>query len=317
MENKEWLAVFDFDKTLSTSDRNVLKKTILEMHRAKQTGAKVMICSARALEYLKRISNELIGHDIVDFVSGCNGAFGYDIKKDEFIWKKSIGKKQLDELFKMAEEYDMIPEVMTIEREITDKRLEEERQEEPLHARLGIPYWIVDNLEEDINKLYKEGHEFGLFAVTGREGQDLSEFVREIRPKMPELEFIKPSEDGPIGYVDITPKGVTKAMALKKAGEYYRINADRTVAFGDGTNDIPMFQAAGTTISMKNAHPFLKENATFVTQRDNNNDGVAQGIVAATVIMRSDLIKKGHKLKSEKRNKPEYAKQVKNTGEQR
>ena len=37
------------------------------------------------------------------------------------------------------------------------------------------------------------------------------------------------------------------------------------MAFGDGGNDIPMLQAAGTSVAMGDAAPSVKQAADFVT----------------------------------------------------
>ena len=48
-----------------------------------------------------------------------------------------------------------------------------------------------------------------------------------------------------------------------------------TIAFGDSMiNDGPMIEAAGCGVVMKNAHNSLIEKAQYVTEKDNNEDGV-------------------------------------------
>ena len=50
-------------------------------------------------------------------------------------------------------------------------------------------------------------------------------------------------------------------ILLEKLGVH---RAD-TVAFGDSTNDLPMFALAGTAIAMGNGVPELKEKAHYIT----------------------------------------------------
>ena len=311
MKQKEWLAVFDFDKTLSTNDREVLKKTILELHRAKQMGAKIVICSARTLDYLVRIADELIGHDIVDFVSGCNGAFGYDMKKRDFAWKETISREQTNRLIEATETIGLIPEAMSMHREIVDKRLGDGRKDEPLHKRLGIEYCIVDDIEVELNELYDKGEEIVLLATVGDIEQDITSLVETIKEQFSDLEFIKPCDEGEMGYVDIVQKGVSKGAAVRRMQEMYRIPKECTAVFGDAPNDEAMFEEAGIRIALKNGKPELKEKATFITDRDNNNNGVAQGIVGTIVSMRKDLVVRNPRLRQKgERKTPDYEKQV-------
>lgn len=46
------------------------------------------------------------------------------------------------------------------------------------------------------------------------------------------------------------------------------------MVFGDSDNDLSMFTHAYYSFAMKNADHFIKSKARFVTQDDNDHDGV-------------------------------------------
>jgi Cof subfamily protein (haloacid dehalogenase superfamily) len=74
-------------------------------------------------------------------------------------------------------------------------------------------------------------------------------------------------------WLEIHPKGATKAsaiLALKKM-----LNCDKVVCFGDGKNDIPMFEIADECYAVANAEPELQAIATAVI-KSNEADGVAK-----------------------------------------
>ena len=48
------------------------------------------------------------------------------------------------------------------------------------------------------------------------------------------------------------------------------------IAFGDQFNDIEMLQAAHVGAVMCNAFPGIQEYGDYVTEHDNNHDGVAE-----------------------------------------
>ena len=50
-----------------------------------------------------------------------------------------------------------------------------------------------------------------------------------------------------------------------------------TAAFGDGHNDLPMFEQVGYAIAMDNAMEAIKDYAHYITQ-SNDQDGVSYGI---------------------------------------
>lgn len=46
--------------------------------------------------------------------------------------------------------------------------------------------------------------------------------------------------------------------------EYYNLEKEEAIAFGDGNNDIEMLEAVGTAVAMANASDKLKEIATDI-----------------------------------------------------
>lgn len=74
-------------------------------------------------------------------------------------------------------------------------------------------------------------------------------------------------------WLEILPKAASKASAILQVKELY--NCDRIVAFGDGLNDLPMFEIADECYAVANAAYELKAIATDVID-SNNNDGVAR-----------------------------------------
>lgn len=58
--------------------------------------------------------------------------------------------------------------------------------------------------------------------------------------------------------VDIIPTGGGKGTGISKMLEYYGIDRSQAMAFGDGNNDIEMFQAVDMGVAMENASDDLK-----------------------------------------------------------
>jgi len=74
--------------------------------------------------------------------------------------------------------------------------------------------------------------------------------------------------------LEINPASASKGTALKVIASYYNIPMNRTIAFGDGLNDIQMIQEATMGIAMKNGVPILKEIADDITYKTNEEGGV-------------------------------------------
>lgn len=76
-----------------------------------------------------------------------------------------------------------------------------------------------------------------------------------------------------IHWIDIHNQSTCKGSAIKRLQE--ELNADRLVVFGDGDNDLTMFEMADEAYATDNASSHVKARAT-ATIGDHNEDGVAE-----------------------------------------
>ena len=74
-------------------------------------------------------------------------------------------------------------------------------------------------------------------------------------------------------WLEVHPKGVSKAKAMTELKNL--VGCERVVCFGDGVNDISMFEISDECYAVANADEKLKKIATGVIE-SNNNDGVAR-----------------------------------------
>ena len=77
--------------------------------------------------------------------------------------------------------------------------------------------------------------------------------------------------------LELNAAGITKGSGLRNLCQYLGIEAEETMAFGDGENDWPMLEAAGIGVAMENGAPFLKERADRIAA-SNREEGVAEAI---------------------------------------
>lgn len=77
-------------------------------------------------------------------------------------------------------------------------------------------------------------------------------------------------------WLELMPKAAGKANAVMMLKE--KLGCDRVICFGDGKNDISMFEACDECYAVANAVDQLKQIATAVIDT-NNNDGVAKWLL--------------------------------------
>lgn len=73
--------------------------------------------------------------------------------------------------------------------------------------------------------------------------------------------------------IDIISKNGGKKQGIKKVLEYYHISQEQTMSFGDGNNDIDMFEITKISVAMGNASDKVKKHASYVSD-DVDHDGI-------------------------------------------
>ena len=80
-------------------------------------------------------------------------------------------------------------------------------------------------------------------------------------------------------FLEFASPDVTKATGLEFLAEHLGFARERTVAFGDGENDLELVDWAGYGVAVENAHELVKEVADFVCPPV-DEEGVAQVLEA-------------------------------------
>lgn len=124
----------------------------------------------------------------------------------------------------------------------------------------------VNNLDHQPYNLQKPVLQFWLFAKN-----DEIAFYKE---RFPQLEFFNWGRYG----ADILPAGQSKASGIKHIQKIKGYKTENMYAFGDGDNDVKMFEVVGTSCAMGNASPKALASADFITD-DITNDGLFKALV--------------------------------------
>lgn len=77
--------------------------------------------------------------------------------------------------------------------------------------------------------------------------------------------------------LELLPKGYSKGKTLKRLMEMTGWNKDEVVAFGDGENDVSMFEVVDDSFAMANARDFVKAKARYETA-SNADNGIVRGL---------------------------------------
>lgn len=78
---------------------------------------------------------------------------------------------------------------------------------------------------------------------------------------------------------EIYLKHISKASAIEIVRQYYHIEHENTIAFGDGVNDIEMIEYAHLGVAMKNAMSEVIDVSNDITKDTNDHHGIANYLV--------------------------------------
>jgi Cof subfamily protein (haloacid dehalogenase superfamily) len=102
----------------------------------------------------------------------------------------------------------------------------------------------------------------------------------ELEPRMKERfadrEYISKSLPH---FLEFAQAGVTKGAGLDFLSEHMGFSRERTIAFGDGENDVELVEWPGYGIAVENAHPRVKAVASWICPSA-EHEGVAQVLEA-------------------------------------
>lgn len=259
------LYVSDLDGTLLRSDETLSKFTVDTINELTSNGMLFSYATARSLVTAKKVTKGLTTRfPLIVY----NGAFIMDHVTEEILLANYFGD-EISEVFESLFENDIYP----------------------------IVYAYIDGVEKF--SLIPEKCTIGMRKfIRSRDGDQRMNIVRQpVELTKGNTFYItcidKPEKLGPFyikyrdryhavyqrdiytgeQWLEIMPKAASKANAIKELKK--RLKCEKLITFGDGKNDIDMFEISDESYAVKNADEELKAVATAVIE-SNNHDGVAK-----------------------------------------
>ncbi len=141
----------------------------------------------------------------------------------------------------------------------------------PYHLDISTPDYT-----DSINELVSYGPIIKLVVRDNEhDTEQLAQVVFELADERinPTFSFISP-----IGMIEISAAGVSKASALRLLLDEYQVSPEGLVAFGDMPNDLEMLHLAGRGYTLTKAHEIVHK-AGFPCIGDNNDGAVGRTLL--------------------------------------
>ena len=255
----------DLDGTLLDDRKKITPGNQAAIDEALEQGHIIVISTGRPL------ASALIQAKSLGLVKkGCyaisyNGSQIYDIYNEKTVYGKSLPRALAAPLFREAARRNLYIQTYNSTHILTEHDGPELQRYTKV---IQVPYRLVPDIGEALTE-----DPYKLIAIDLKDHQKLLDFQEEV------LSVYKDELDSFFSndaYLEIVPVGVSKGFAVRWMCEFLGIPIENSVAAGDAQNDIAMLEAAHVGAVMCNAMPGIAEHGSYVTEADNNHDGVAE-----------------------------------------
>lgn len=245
---------FDIDGTLISNQFPRMKQeTIATLSRLKDKGIKLFIASGRHTLELEELQIDKDFH--FDGYLLLNG--GYCFNDKEVIYENKIDENDVKEICRVIKDKNL--PTLFIEKEDMYVNFVNEKV---IYAQNSINT-SIPRINNKIN----------YDAIMQIDPYVNEEDIIDIMKNAKQCKCTRWYDEA----YDIIPKSGGKKAGIQAVMNYYGLKKDELAAFGDGENDIEMFEVVGFAIAMKNASEFVKKKASIICD-DVNQRGIIDGI---------------------------------------
>lgn len=278
--------VFDMDGTLLNSKDEISKKTLDFLINLQKQKIKLILASGRnyrkLLPYAHQLQMELYDGDLIEG----NGFACYHIANYERNILHQLSKKDASLIWDMVKPFD-VELILSLDDTLYYTFSDEVRKQKQAYRkehnlsddfpwlggyrgfcvdnRIGYPHqYFFDNIQDipaKMNKICLTHNQEIIQEVAVQLNQKLNHQY-EICKSMPR-------------WIEITPKGCSKGSCLKRLMKQYGYQKDEVIVFGDGENDLSMFDQVVYSVAMDNALESVKQHAFAITS-NHDEDGIYQ-----------------------------------------
>lgn len=243
---------FDIDGTLlSHQTKQVPPSTEIALKALKEQGILTFIATGRHVSELKDLP---INHLHFDGYITLNGQYCYN--KKGMIYGLPIPKKDIENILYEMKEHPF--PCIFVEDQLMYINYHNETVQ-LVQNSISTPLPDINDLNRGLNHDIYQVIPYGLTPIE-------EEKIMSLMPHCKQTHWHDLA-------IDIIPAQGGKQNGIHQVLEYYGIRQEETMAFGDGHNDIDMFNYVNVAIAMGNASDEVKQAATDVTD-DIDSDGL-------------------------------------------
>ncbi|MAT59573.1 MAG: HAD family hydrolase [Melioribacteraceae bacterium] len=261
------LVVFDLDGTLLNSSGEIGESTKHLVKELRSLGVRFSFASGRLHSAIIKYAQEL---ELQTPLISLDGSLIKSVTNNQIISESYIKEKYVKRAIKLADHF-LVKIALCLDEAIYYTE----------HNSL------IPNLLDKFGADYKEVEEYSSYHKSKTLeivfAGDYKNSLKTIESKMMfpytwglYTNFFKSYSQKGIYYLEIRKHGVNKGTGLKRLLKHLNLGMRNTVVMGDWYNDRELFKTNAVKIAVANAVPEIKNNADYITQKTNDEDGTAE-----------------------------------------
>ncbi len=262
------MAFFDLDETLLAPDHvTVSPRTRNALSKMREAGILLIIATGRSRALLPDCLAKLP----FDYHITANGADIADLNTGKHIHTSYLPKEDAFAAWDLIKSRDLLVEWYVFNEVGIDAATKERLDS------FSMPRWHKEYFQKGCMPVFESVEHYLSEGAKGLEKINLPRFNPVLRDILwRELDalgrFTLSSSSG--SNIEINRKGCTKGQAIRALCRHLKIPVTRTMAFGDGGNDVEMLGTVGMGVAMANGTELAKRMAQAVAG-PYDQDGVA------------------------------------------
>lgn len=267
MEKK--ILFLDLDGTLLNDQKEITTGNRIAIENALAQGHNIVVTSGRPLPSALSQAKKLNLMSAGCYVIAYNGAVLWDCGEQKELYTYNLDFNQVYTVFDEANRRGLHIQTYTRDCVVVEPRCDDEAVRRYC-SFINIEYKVIKNMREDL--IQPPAKVLIIDFYNHQILESIAAWIHNALKEEADCFFSNPH------YLEIVRKGINKGNAVVKLCQLLQCPIANAIAVGDEANDISMIQAAGTGVAMANSIPAVKEAADYITQRDNNHDGIQEVI---------------------------------------
>lgn len=263
----------DLDGTLLSRKKNISSNNLKALIKFIDLGGFVCFVTGRSLTSAKTIADKfeaLSNGKKITYIACLNGTLIYDNINNSYVEENTLDVNVANAIFKECKDNHLAFATYT-KSGMIDRNME-------IYGYRGFT-WLINlfNKQTKITTLNSINQDDRIYKINVIRKFSEKKFV--FVGNLIKDEFCNELD---ISYTstwlyEVTKDGINKGSAIEKISKLLNVSLDEIVAFGDSSNDIPMFKKVGLAIVARDKHKHVLEYANYCVPKPQKT-AVARGL---------------------------------------